>query len=307
MRVISDKLVFYKIDGDAEIAWRREGTWADGHSVPMCSLSGLWLSVTLWTVVFQAPQSMRFSRRAAWSGLPCPSPGDLPEKIFPSSCGSCTGGGILYYWEASDGHRSRVKSAGDGKPRALPQAGPGSQLLGHAHPKPSQFPALGQPLFSPGKAATRFWALLNGQEPLDQMIWTWWRWRDAEHSRMAPQLQTILPARSRPPGSTAVQAGLDWVLAGIQHGGSGGWSRGWPHLLARPTVLASCWSHLSGELEADSSCCWLSPLGSHIWGPTPFWSTVTCSPREARMLPSLWCLLQRVQEPHPPGLGGRTS
>ena len=34
---------------------------------------------TPWTVAHQAPLSMRFSRREYWSGLPFPSPGDLPD------------------------------------------------------------------------------------------------------------------------------------------------------------------------------------------------------------------------------------
>ena len=34
--------------------------------------------VTHWTVVFQAPLSMGFSRREYWSGLPFPPPRDLP-------------------------------------------------------------------------------------------------------------------------------------------------------------------------------------------------------------------------------------
>ena len=33
----------------------------------------------LWTVVNQAPPSMGFSRQEYWSGLPLPSPGDLPD------------------------------------------------------------------------------------------------------------------------------------------------------------------------------------------------------------------------------------
>ena len=33
---------------------------------------------TLRTVAHQAPLSMGFSRQDSWSGLPCPSPGDLP-------------------------------------------------------------------------------------------------------------------------------------------------------------------------------------------------------------------------------------
>ena len=35
--------------------------------------------VTPWTVAHQAPLSMGFSRQDYWSGLPFPSPGDLPS------------------------------------------------------------------------------------------------------------------------------------------------------------------------------------------------------------------------------------
>ena len=39
-----------------------------------------------WTVAHQAPLSMEFSRQEYWSGLPFPSPGDLPEPgIEPAS------------------------------------------------------------------------------------------------------------------------------------------------------------------------------------------------------------------------------
>ena len=37
------------------------------------------LFVTPWTVAYQAPPSMGFSRQECWSGLPFPSPGDLPD------------------------------------------------------------------------------------------------------------------------------------------------------------------------------------------------------------------------------------
>ena len=36
-------------------------------------------SVTPWTVAHQAPLSMGFSGQEYWSGLPCPTPGDLPN------------------------------------------------------------------------------------------------------------------------------------------------------------------------------------------------------------------------------------
>ena len=38
--------------------------------------------VTLWTVTCQAPLSMGFPRQEYWSGLPFPSPGDLPNPVI---------------------------------------------------------------------------------------------------------------------------------------------------------------------------------------------------------------------------------
>ena len=50
------------------------------------SLSHVWLFATPWTVAQQAPPSMEFSRQEYWSGLPFPSPGDLPDSgIKPGS------------------------------------------------------------------------------------------------------------------------------------------------------------------------------------------------------------------------------
>ena len=52
------------------------------HSMCVCMLSQfshVWLYETLWTRACQAPLSMEFSRQEYWSGLSCPSPGDLPD------------------------------------------------------------------------------------------------------------------------------------------------------------------------------------------------------------------------------------
>ena len=43
-------------------------------------------SLTAWTVAYKAPLSMVFSRQEHWSGLPLPSPGDLPDpRTEPTS------------------------------------------------------------------------------------------------------------------------------------------------------------------------------------------------------------------------------
>ena len=61
--------------------------------VRMCaqSLNCIQLFVTPRTVARQAPLCMKFSRREYWSGLPFPSPGDLPnsgiEPVSPALAG----------------------------------------------------------------------------------------------------------------------------------------------------------------------------------------------------------------------------
>ena len=51
------------------------------------SLSHIRLSMTPWTAARQASLSVAFPREERWSGLPFPSPGDLPDPgIKPISC-----------------------------------------------------------------------------------------------------------------------------------------------------------------------------------------------------------------------------
>ena len=47
--------------------------------VKVKSLSRVRLFETPWTVSYQAPPSMGFSRQECWSGLPFPYPGDFPD------------------------------------------------------------------------------------------------------------------------------------------------------------------------------------------------------------------------------------
>ena len=73
----------------------------------MCSqsLNRVQLFGTLWTVAYQVPLSMGFSRQEYWSGLPYPPPGGLPDPgIKPvSSTSPALAGGFFTTsatWEA---------------------------------------------------------------------------------------------------------------------------------------------------------------------------------------------------------------
>ena len=46
---------------------------------------------TPWTIALQAPLSMEFSRQEYWSGLPFPSPGDLPDPGFKPASSALAG------------------------------------------------------------------------------------------------------------------------------------------------------------------------------------------------------------------------
>ena len=58
------------------------------------SLTRIWLFETPWTIASQASLSMECPRQEYWSGLPFPSPGDLPNPGMDSSL-LC-----LLHWQA---------------------------------------------------------------------------------------------------------------------------------------------------------------------------------------------------------------
>ena len=88
------------------------------------------LYVTLWTVAYQAPVSMGFSRQKYWSGLPCPPPGDLPDPgIEPGSlmspafaCGFFT---TSASWEAPRSREGLENDCGEEKGREAESHQPG--------------------------------------------------------------------------------------------------------------------------------------------------------------------------------------
>ena len=89
--------------------------------VKVKSLSLVRLFATPWTVAYQAPPSMGFSRQEYWSELPFPSPGDLPDPgIEPWSPAfqadtltSEPPRGILWHYRL-DGHEFE-QAPGDGE------------------------------------------------------------------------------------------------------------------------------------------------------------------------------------------------
>ena len=69
-----------------EVLQQRTGSKEHQSESEVKSLSRVQLFATPWTVAHQTPPSMGFSRQEYWSGLPFPSPGDLPDPgIEPRS------------------------------------------------------------------------------------------------------------------------------------------------------------------------------------------------------------------------------
>ena len=65
-------------------------------------LNCIQLFVTLWIVSCQAPLSMGFLRQDYWSGLPCPSPGDLPDLGWTQV--PCIAGRFFTIWASHQGY-----------------------------------------------------------------------------------------------------------------------------------------------------------------------------------------------------------
>ena len=66
-----------KLDKSSQHIKKQRHYFADKVKVKL--ISRVQFFVTPWTVAHQAPLSVGFSRQEYWSGLPFPSPGDLPD------------------------------------------------------------------------------------------------------------------------------------------------------------------------------------------------------------------------------------
>ena len=67
-----------------------EGDCTDIQENELCSevklLSRVRLFTIPWTVAYEAPLSMEFSRQEYWSGQPFPTPDDLPDPMIKPEC-----------------------------------------------------------------------------------------------------------------------------------------------------------------------------------------------------------------------------
>ena len=68
--------------------------WYVPLKVKVKLLSHVWLFATPWTVTYQAPLIMGFSRQECWSGLPFPSPGYLPDPGIESRSSALQADGL---------------------------------------------------------------------------------------------------------------------------------------------------------------------------------------------------------------------
>ena len=69
-------------------------------------LSRVQLFAVSWTVAYQASPSMEFSRQGYWSGLPFPSPGDLPDPGIEPCLPHCRQ--MLYHLSQDFGTNLRI-------------------------------------------------------------------------------------------------------------------------------------------------------------------------------------------------------
>ena len=77
-----EKKVTIPISYDSEIKKKNPHKQRCETRVCVCLLSCVQLFAKPWTVACQASLSKEFSRQEYWSGLPFPSPGDLPDSVI---------------------------------------------------------------------------------------------------------------------------------------------------------------------------------------------------------------------------------
>ena len=96
VKMTAEKMaVFGNISGDIYDVWDGKRGPRNTAYITLCSVSRSCPTLfDPWTVARQAPLSVRFPRQEHWSGLPFPSPGDLPDPRDQTQT-SCIAGRFL--------------------------------------------------------------------------------------------------------------------------------------------------------------------------------------------------------------------
>ena len=132
--------------------------------VKVKSLS-VWLFATPWTVAHQAPLSMGFSRQEYRSGLPFPSPGDLPDPgIEPKS--TCVVGRRFNFWATRDALMNFYKQTNK---RASLMAQQIKNLLAMQETQETGVQSLDRRSPEGGNGNPLQWSLLKN--PMDRRAW----------------------------------------------------------------------------------------------------------------------------------------
>ena len=81
--------------------------------VKVKALSCVRLFVTPRTLAYQASLSMGFSRQEYWSGLPFPSPGDLPDAGIEPGSPALQADALPFEPPGKSNHNNKVKTKSD--------------------------------------------------------------------------------------------------------------------------------------------------------------------------------------------------
>ena len=103
------KILFVKVNSKLIMCMWINIYFGEGKESGVCLVTKSWITlfVTPWTVGHQAPPSIGFLRQGYWSGLPFPSPGDLPYPGIELSSPALEV--ILYCWATREAQRNHKK------------------------------------------------------------------------------------------------------------------------------------------------------------------------------------------------------
>ena len=80
------------------VSWKQLFQTCKDKRRVLSRFSHVWLCVTLWAIVPQAPLSMAFSRQEYLSGFPFPSPGKCSKPLSSKPLCTLVLHGYLIYW-----------------------------------------------------------------------------------------------------------------------------------------------------------------------------------------------------------------